>query len=63
MIEYLIPFLALLGSFPVAPAITNINPEYKKAIVRIVPIKNVADNKISCTNSVAEELLLIHNNS
>jgi hypothetical protein len=69
MIEFLIPAFPLFASelFPDAPAKININHDTINAIVKIVPIKKVADNKISWTNNSGElsypALSLIFKNS
>ncbi len=54
MSEFLIHAFAFVGSFPVAQAKINIRPDTINVIVTTVPIKNVADNKISCTNNSGE---------
>jgi hypothetical protein len=49
--EFIMPFLALVGSLPEAHAKIYINPEITKATVTMVQIKNVADKTISWTKS------------
>ena len=52
--EPTIPFFALAGSFPELAAKININHETISATVTTVPIKNVAESTISCTNNPTE---------
>ncbi len=52
--EPTIPFFALAGSFPEPAAKIYINHETINAIVTTVPIKNVAESIISCTNNPTE---------
>ena len=54
MRDQVIPFLAVAGSFPVAPAKIYISPETISAIVTTVPMKNVADKIMSWTKSPTE---------
>ena len=54
MMEPVIPFLAALGSLPVAPAKIYMRPETISATVTIVPMKKVADKTISWINSPTE---------
>ena len=49
--EPIIPFFALAGSLPELAAKINISPETTSATVTNVPIKNVAESTISCTNN------------
>lgn len=51
MSDQIIPFFALLGSFPPLAAKINISPETISAIVTSVPINNVAESMTSWTKS------------
>lgn len=59
MIAFIIPDFALPCklSLPEIPARINNRPATTIASVITVPIKNVADSTISCTNSIGEVLL------
>ena len=52
--DHIIHFLALAGSLPELAAKIYMSPDTISAIVTTVPIKNVADKTISCTNIPTE---------
>ena len=54
MRDQVIPFLAVEGSFPVAPAMIYISPDMISAKVTTVPINKVADKMISWTKRPTE---------